>query len=337
MKNVQLKLNALSVGVLLAAVALPTLSQAATVGGNAYLTVDQAAWATVLPQSSYWGAGNQSLYGGRTGTMADADGYRFMYVSAVFDHTVAATSTATNANNASDARIAAGTAVPSAVALWRVPHAQEVPVTQPSGGFTFQVDPSATAGTANPGWGANYTASAYDSVTNPTGKISMGGSIRMASDVFNSARIAGNPDGLITDPNQGINPNSTSNVYNPNGGTSVQWRNLDVRYLAGNWYIGAGTGPGAGSIFELINPVFGISAVNGLATLEADYQFGDSDWYGFLSGSAPDINPNLVLGHLSINPELANPVPVPAGAWLFGGALFSLVKSLRRKLNALPA
>lgn len=86
------------------------------------------------------------------------------------------------------------------------------------------------------------------------------------------------------------------------------------------------------TLFQLVNVVDNL-ATTGM--LDGDLQFlpdpahqaGGFSYSGFLGASGAQLS--TTLGHLSIAPVAA--VPLPAAAWLFGGALLSLFGVNRRK------
>lgn len=287
------------------------------VDGAAYLTYDQDAWATMRSESFRTDIHGSHLNNDALEPTSNTFGNRYLYPQLFAGTDVPAA--LKNTILASDYYIDHGIADPEAVAQWRIfDPAQRVPLAQPAGGWAMPVD-SFRPGLDQDNWGdglefgdqySGYTPSNYDPDPNAFTPylISLGGSLRMASDF-----IA--PGGVL-------------------------WaRGLDIRYSVGvnasdyAWFIGANASVsgGNGSIFELINPVFGVNA-NGLMTLEADYKWGDSDWSNFFGFTLEPDNAAKVLGHISLNPSLQTaPVPLPSAVWLFGSVLLGLVGFRRRK------
>jgi hypothetical protein len=277
---------------------------AGMITGEAHMTYNQEAWATMVPEWTRTDIHGTPIEGTSAPT-SDTDGNRFFYPQLFLDHN--SPTAIKRSNLASEELIANGTADPEAVAQWRIyDPAQQVPLAQPQGGFTMQVDD------LNPGVWWQEKSGWVPSNYNPTPQagiplqIGLGGSFRLASDF--------------------IAP-----------GSSLWWQSLDIReqlvYIDSigdygyKWYIGSsGYSPGSGSIFELINPVFGVDT-NGYTTLSADYKWGDSQWSNFFHFSSDPAISDKVLGHISMN---VSAVPVPAAVWLFGSALFGLVGFKRR-------
>lgn len=308
-------------------VALATLSISAgadvsfpgMVDGTAYLTYDQAAWATMKalsPRLDMKGLPigvSEAEPGGHLEQTSDTFGNRFLYPQLFRSHDESASIKLSML--ASDKKIADGTADPEAVAQWRLfDPAQRVPTAQPVGGWAMPIDSfkqgldSLDYVSSMPEvWGSGYNPSNYNPEpgASPTLSISLGGSMRVASDF--------------------ISP-----------GGSIWFAGLDVRldsWATGEpkWYIGSNAyALSSGSIFELINPVFGVNEL-GLMTLEADYKWGDSAWSTFLQFVGnPEID-SKVLGHISFNPAASTaPVPLPSAVWLFGSALLGLIGVKRR-------
>jgi len=137
----------------------------------------------------------------------------------------------------------------------------------------------------------------YNSTTNPYGYIGLGGSIRVTSD-FNEP------------------------------GASVWWEHLALYQDSTDniWKIGATSGAGRGSIFELTNVV--ANTVNGNLQLSGDYVFGNTDWYNFLNGTNGDVSSTAVLGHFQLDAA-----PEPSKFLLTGlGAMLMLLR--RRRAGA---
>lgn len=270
-----------------------------TLGGTAYLSYDQAAWATLKPLESYKNMKYQELYGGQRIPTADADGLRWAYPQLFVDNTVPAQLHAFG--KATDAAIARGTSDPLSVADWRVlDRAQQVPATQPVGGWALSVDSLASG--LDAGWAEGYVPSDFDLSTG-VGTIALGGSLRLHSD-FNS------PSGVI-------------------------WlRGLTLEHHAENesWYIGNNAGPAYGTFFELIDPVIGINPNNGLLSIDADYKMGDSFYSERFFQLGGDTR---AIGHFSLNPVLAQTpgsvVPIPGAVWLFGSSLLGFLGISRRQ------
>jgi hypothetical protein len=324
----------------------PVLTHAAipgTLGGTAYLTYDQAAWATMV--ESYIPL---DINGKPVGTTPVATentfGKRFYYPQK-FIGSEFSPSTVRNSVAASDFRIANGTADPIAVEQWRIfDPAQRIPLPQPIGGFAMTVDPL-TPG-IDPSWGTGYTQSySYDpndentfpfhlsDGKHPVGDaydfISLGGTFRLASDLVS-------PGGSLWWSNM-----------------TIEGQDNPITEIVGaeKWYIGSrGTFQASHTTFELVNPLFGVDPVTGLTTLEADYKWGDSSLSRFfgLYGSdssydengneifdvngrpIPDLNPSgqKILGHISLNPAA---VPLPASVWLFGSAVIGFLRLRAKK------
>jgi hypothetical protein len=144
------------------------------------------------------------------------------------------------------------------------------------------------------GWGSNYKVTDYDSVTNPGGWIGLGGSLKVGSD-FNEP------------------------------GASVWWEKLALHNVGGIWKIEATDSIGAGSVFELVNPVvttltcrypllpprpIPYRTVQRIG-ISASYKLGNTDWASFFNGSAtPGFNPNTgfvdinkILGTFTLTPK----------------------------------
>jgi hypothetical protein len=320
---------------------VPYLANAAipgTLGGTAYLTYDQAAWATMV--ESYIPLDiNGKPVGTTPVATEDTFGKRFYYPQK-FNGPEFSPSSVRNSAAASDFRIANGTADPVAVEQWRIfDPAQRIPLPQPIGGFAMTVDPLAPG--IDPSWGSGYTQSySYDpndentfpfhlsDGKHPVGDaydfISLGGTFRLASDL--------------------VSP-----------GGSLWWSNMTIEGQddpnteivgSGKWYIGSrGTLQASHTTFELVNPVFGVDPVTGLTTLEADYKWGDaalSRFFGLYGEDftldengneifdengkpIPNLNPvgQKILGHISMNPAA---VPLPASIWLFGSAVIGFFR-----------
>ena len=168
----------------------------------------------------------------------------------------------------------------------------DAPLAQPSGGFTLPVN----SYTVN-SFAANHKITSYNSTTNPNGYIGLGGSLRAASD-FNEP------------------------------GASVWWEHLALRLdpLDSTWKIYATSGPGQGSIFELVNVT--AETVNGRLHLSGDYVFGDTDWLGFLQGGNGNINTTAVMGHIELVPA---PVPEPAVPLFLASAIAGAISRRSRR------
>ncbi|WFP48565.1 hypothetical protein PL263_10615 [Methylomonas sp. EFPC3] len=283
----------------------PTYFPPGFIGGEAHLTYDRQAWATLLPTRA-----RTDIHGipieGSEGPTSDTKGNRFLYPQLFLDHN--SPTAIKRSELASEARIANGTADPEAVAQWRIYNQDEwVPLDQPPGGFTMQVD-DLRAGVWWPeksGW-VPSSYNPYPGEETPL-TIGLGGSLRLHSDF--------------------IAP-----------GASLWFASLDIRLQQDRmtqeykWYIGSSGGVAPGSIFELINPVFGVDPTTGYTTLSADYKWGASQWSNFFHFNAyPGDITEKVLGHISMNvgAETA-PVPVPAAVWLFGSALAGWLGFKRR-------
>jgi hypothetical protein len=140
---------------------------------------------------------------------------------------------------------------------------------------------------------ANHKITDYNSTSNPHGYIGLGGSFRVTSD-FNQP------------------------------GASVWWEHLALRKdsFDSTWKVYATSGPGQGSIFELINVTE--ETINGNLHLTGDYIFGNSDWYNFLQGNGVT-DANRVLGHIEVSPA-----PEPSRVLLAClGATFMLLRRRR--------
>lgn len=288
----------LSLGALAAiAVSANALALEGSIGGTAYLSYDQAAWATLKPLESYKNMGYQELYGGQRMPTADIAGRRWAYPQLFVDNSVPARLQPWWL--ATDAAIAGGTSSPAAVAEWRVlDRAQQVPAAQPAGGWAMAVD-SLEPG-LDAGWAEGYHPTDFDPTTG-VGKIALGGSLRLHSD-FNS----------------------------PSGVLWMRGLTLEHRGETESWYIGSDAGPANGTYFELIDPVFGINPDNGLLSIDADFKFGDSLYARIFFQLEGDTR---VVGHFSLNPLITptTPVPVPAAVWLFASSLLGLAGISRRQ------
>lgn len=280
---------------------------AGNIGGVSYVKFNENALATMFDQSMR--TSNNGVPYGELLPTSNTPGNRFLYVDRFIDsyHDT----TIKYSGLASDSRIANGNADPIAVEQWRVfDPSQSVPLTQPRGGYQLPIDSLAAGidfGAGTYGW----TASNYDPNPNldPSSgvplQISLGGSFRLHSD-FQA------PGGTLWFNNLGIQYSPSSYDYTP------------------KWYVANLAGQGVGSIFELINPVFGVNSDTGLFTLEADFKWGDSQWSNFFRVFGTEVS-EKVMGHLSVNPSIdPTVVPVPAAVWLFGSALLGLMGYKRR-------
>ncbi|WGS87053.1 hypothetical protein [Methylomonas sp. UP202] len=285
-----------------------------TIGGMAYFSYDQAAWATMRSSAM-----RSDVHGINLKTTPDptsnTDGNRFFYPQQFLDYRKAVPNT--YSTMASDEKIVNGTADPEAVKQWRIfDLAQRVPLAQPEGGFAMPVD------TLDPGlpvdWGEGLSQSRYYENPIDFGNehirtvIGLGGSLRMGSDFF------GQSGSLWF---SGLELREESNSAN----------DIDTY----RWFI-AGTHPQApATIFELINPVIGVDA-QGQMTLEADYKWGTSAWGLFFQFRDTELQ-DKVLGHISINPNRVgapvSSIPLPGAVWLFGSALLGLIGVKRRTAN----
>ncbi len=315
----------------------PSLAHAAlpgTLGGTAYMTYDQAAWATMV--ESYVPLDiNGNPVGDTPVATEDAFGKRFYYPQKFMGPEFSPASIKPS-GLASEALINQGTADPIAVEQWRIyDPAQRVPLPQPAGGFAMPVDPI-TPG-IDPSWGEGHKESVsqnYDYLLPGAYRdvISLGGTFRLASDLVS-------PGGSLWWSNMTIE-----------GGRMQGLNNYDVLDPE-KWYIGSqGTDQATHTTFELVNPVFGVDPTTGLTTLEADYKWGDStlsQFFGlYIDGYVTDENGDYVLdenglakiifnpagqkilGHISLNPAA---VPVPASAWLFGSAVLGFLRLRLKK------
>lgn len=285
---------------------------AGTIGGTSYISFNQTNLATMF--SEYQHTTNTGVPYGDPLPTSDTTGNRFLYVDRFIDSTQ--DSTIKYSGLASDYRIAHGTADPVAVEQWRVfDPSQSVPLTQPTGGYQMPVDGlSVGVDWAKQGL-YGWMPSIYDPNPNPDPnsgtsiQISLGGTFRMHSDFAA-------PGGALWFNNLGLQYS-----WNYYGDTP-------------RWYISDLSGQGQGTIFELINPEFGVDAY-GQFSLEADFKWGQSQWADFfrIVGSDPA---EKVMGHLSINPivDPTTVIPVPGAVWLFGSALLGLVGIKRRPLKS---
>ncbi|NJA07164.1 hypothetical protein [Methylococcaceae bacterium WWC4] len=292
-----------------------------TIGGMAYFTYDQAAWATMKSSGKRSDVHGVDLKSTPDPT-SDTDGNRFFYPQLFRDYRQSALIVASGTAS-DDFIVVRGNPYPEAVEQWRIfDLAQRKPLAQPEGGFAMPVDP-VDAGLPID-WGDGYSQTRYD--PNPVNQggvlirsvIGLGGGFRMVSDFFGQSgslwfgglelREQGQPD--ADDPNY-------------------------------KWYLAASTPAQANAtVFELIDPLFGVDA-QGRMTLEADYKWGQTAWgafFGFrnVDGSTSE-DGNKVLGHLSINPNRSgapvSSVPLPGAVWLFGSALLGLIGVKRRIAN----
>jgi hypothetical protein len=327
----------------------PVLTHAAIpgkLGGTAYMTYNQAAWATMVESYIPLDISGNPV-GDTPVNTEDSFGKRFYYPQKFMGPEFSPASIKPS-GFASEARIANGTADPIAVEQWRLfDPAQRVPLLQPTGGFAMPVD-TLTSG-IDPSWGTghkeSYSYNPDDESTFPTtgfisgllgsgdtfDLISLGGTFRLASDLVS-------PGGSLWWGNMTIE--------------GVDDQNTDFRG-AEKWYIGSrGNGQASHTTFELINPVFGVDPETGLTTLEADYKWGDSNlsqFFGLYVQDKLDENGNFVfdengntisefnptgqkiLGHISLNPAA---VPVPGAVWLFGSGLVGLLGSRYRRASS---
>ena len=269
--------------------------------GRAFITFNQPALATVF--NAYPRTDTKGLPITDPQPTSNTSGNRFLYVDSFINSNQ--DTTIKNSILASDTLIARGTADPIAVQQWRVfDQSQSVPLTQPQGGFEMPVD-SLKSGVD---WGGtNYGWTASNINPDPNARvplmISLGGSFRLHSDF-----VA--PTGALWFNNLTLQTDS---------------------YFPGTWFIGDASGQGVGSIFELVDPVIGVSPLTGRMTMEADFKWGNSDWSGFFRFGADQSE--KIMGHISLNPDVdptIASVPVPASIWLFGSALAGLLGFKRR-------
>ncbi|MEQ1638946.1 MAG: VPLPA-CTERM sorting domain-containing protein [Methylococcales bacterium] len=291
----------------LSALLIPELSHAAATGfdpttqrlyGFAYLTYDQAAWATLKPESFHTDTHGNVLNGGATTPTADAKGQRYFYPQLFVDANLEDIKLA-NPAFAGDAAIADGTADPQAVAQWRILNPDEqVPAVAPAGGWAMQIDSLLP--------GSDFAGAGY------------------VQSVFNPYTAGGEINGYKDYISLGGSLRVTSDFIGPSG--SLWFRGLNVALENGVWYIGfSGDLFSQGSAFELIDPLFSHN-IGGNITLEADYKLSET-FANFLMVPGN----TTVLGHISFNPSEVSAVPLPATVWLLGSALFGLAGLRRRK------
>lgn len=211
--------------------------------GVAYLTYDRAAWATVAPRADYYDIHGNDL--GTSAASADLVGRRWMFPDR-FE--------GTNWVSA---------AYPSSY-LTPLP---DPSLEQPFGGFILPVNSYGTNSFAT-----NHAITSYNSTTNATGSIGLGGSFRATSD-FNEP------------------------------GASVWWEHLALAQDPADhiWKLYATSGPGKGSLFELRNVV--TETINGSLHLYGDYVFGNTDWLQFFQDNNGHLDTNLILGHIELIPD----------------------------------
>jgi len=214
-----------------------------TADGIVYFSYDRAAWATNAPSADYY-----DIHGaptGASGPTADVDGQRWIFPQKF---------------------VGASWVAAAYPADYLVPLAENLPVTQPVGGFALPVNTYLTNSFA-PG----HKVTDYNSSTNPGGDIGLGGSFRAASD-FNEP------------------------------GASVWWEHLALRQDQTDliWRIFATTGPGAGSIFELTNVT--TETIDGKLHLSADYKWGNTEWLQFLQDVNGHLDTEAILGHIELVP-----------------------------------
>jgi hypothetical protein len=164
------------------------------------------------------------------------------------------------------------------------------PLAQPVGGFAMPVN---TYGVNS--FAANHKITSYNSTTNPNGHIGLGGSFRATSD-FNEP------------------------------GASVWWEHLALRQDPSDsiWKIYATSGPGQGSIFELINVT--TETIDGNLHLSGDYVFGNTDWLQFFQDVNGHLDTGKILGHIELVPAT---VPAPGAAALLGAGGIMLARRRR--------
>ncbi len=349
MINVQAKakplFNSLSIaGALLA----PAMAQAAipgTLGGTAYMTYDQAAWATMVESYVPLDISGNPV-GDTPVSTEDSFGKRFYYPQKFMGAEFSPASIK-GSGLASEALIANGTADPIAVEQWRIyDPAQRVPLPQPVGGFAMPVDPIGSG--IDPSWGVghkdSYSYNPDDESTFPADGLATGYAAK--GDIYDLISLGGTF-------------RLASDLVSPGG--SLWWSNMTIEGMddqstefsgTEKWYIGSrGTREASHTTFELVNPVFGVDPTTGLTTLEADYKWGDSTLSQFFGlyiqdkldengnyvfdengGLIQELNPTgqKILGHISLNPTV---VPVPASMWLFGSALLGFLGTHHRKFT----
>jgi hypothetical protein len=316
-----------------------------TLGGTAYMSYNQAVWATMVESYIPLDISGNPV-GDTPVATEDTFGKRFYYPQKFMGPEFSPASIK-GSGLASEALIANGTADPIAVEQWRIyDPAQRVPLPQPVGGFAMPVDPIGSG--IDPSWGVghkdSYSYNPDDESTFPAEGLATGYSARGA--IYDLISLGGTF-------------RLASDLVSPGG--SLWWSNMTIEGVddestefsgAEKWYIGSrGTREASHTTFELVNPVFGVDPTTGLTTLEADYKWGDSvlsQFFGLYiqdkldengnyvfdenGGVIQELNPTgqKILGHISLNPSA---VPVPGSVWLFGSALFGFLGTRFRKFT----
>ncbi|OQW72523.1 MAG: hypothetical protein BVN35_13985 [Proteobacteria bacterium ST_bin11] len=128
---------------------------------------------------------------------------------------------------------------------------------------------------------------------------------------------------------------------------TLQPYDFTLQKFSGVWnLVTHDTSFGATTFLQLTNVSESVNG-SGQLLLDGDLIFGGGigpttspspfflTWSSFLTNSGATVSPNAVVGHLSLAPPAA--VPLPGAVWLFGSAVLGLIGVNRRKVSALSA